>query len=119
MAALREIADILCASGLKIRLAEGLVLASGRALGAPNAGPGFSASTSPHATRACAATAATAVPNPAGHSQLRSTRTGGVSAVSGSCSAGTDVPRPRPATQNWRGRRRSARAPFVLPSSHT
>ena len=119
MAALREIADILSASGLEIRPAEGLVLASGRALGAPNVGSGFSASTSPHATRACAATAATAVPHPAGHSQLRSTRKGGVSAVPGSCAAGTDVPSTRPATQNWHGRERAARAPFVLPSSHT
>jgi hypothetical protein len=49
MAALRETVDTLYASGLEIRPAEGLVLASGRALGAPNAGPGFSASTSPHA----------------------------------------------------------------------
>jgi hypothetical protein len=119
MAALREVADTLYASGLEIRLAEGLALASGRALGAASAGPGFSALTSPNAARAYAATAAAAVPDLAGHSQLRSARKGVVSAVPGSGAASADVPRPRPATQNWRGRRRSARAPLALRSSHT
>jgi hypothetical protein len=57
MAAFPESADTLYAGELEIGLGEGLVLASGRAPGAPNAGPGFSTSMSPHAARACAATA--------------------------------------------------------------